>query len=406
MCQGGIFVAANMKKALFILCLCFFAVDAMAQDSLRIGFFRDVKATRVYLEAHEGNYMVRADSFDLFYLREWGRLELVATEGMICIEPQPDSTCCYSKVNLIALEPESAFSVDVKNNKTLGRKYKGNYEATAEEKRFVKSVNHVHMDDYLVGVVESESGYSQNVEYYKVQAIISRTYALKNIDKHMNEGFNLNDLVTCQVYHGKYRKIPNIITGVEQTSGMVLVDDEMKLITASYYSNSGGYTANSEDVWNLALPYLRSKYDPYSVGQNSYSWKKTIPKKEFLDELEKRFKFPVSNPDAVQKALNFKQPTRKAFFVERSYGIPLTEVRYAFKLRSTYFDVIVSGENVTLQGKGFGHAVGLSQEGAMNMSKKGFTHRQILEFYYPTTTLLDSYLLHFFNWQNQFVFEN
>jgi stage II sporulation protein D len=394
-----------MLSRLLIVIFLLTAVLPRAQDSLYIGIFRDAKVTSAYLEAYEHDYTIVGDTSSSFSLQQWGKLELYVKNQKVCFSPRADTFCCFDSLKILAAHPQSVFAVDIKNNKALGRKYRGHLLATVEEDVHIRLVNHVHIDDYLVGVVESESGYGQNVEYYKVQAIISRTYALKNINKHLHEGFNLNDLVTCQVYHGKYRNIPNIIAGVYATSGMVLVDENMQLITASYYSNSGGYTANSEDVWNLALPYLRAKYDPYSIGQNSYSWKKTIAKQEFLSELEKRFKFPVHKPEAVEKALNFKQPSRRTFFIDRSYGIPLTEIRHTFKLRSTYFDVIDAGANVILQGKGFGHGVGLSQEGAMNMSKKGFNHLQILHFYYPFTTLLDADLLQFFNWQTAVIFQ-
>lgn len=384
---------------LFYILFLLTGISSTAQDSLFVGVYRDVKTTRAYLESFEHNFYIQGDSEGQYQLREWGRTELTVVNGKICLAPQPDLTCCFDSLKIIALHPESTFALDVKNNKTLSRKYRGNLIATVEEDRFIRLVNQVHMDDYLIGVIESESGYSQNIAYYKVQAIISRTYAIKNINRHLHEGFNLTDLVNCQVYQGKYRKIPNITEAVKATSGMILVDENMQAITASFYSNSGGQTANSEDVWNTALPYLRAKYDPYSIGQNSYSWKKTIPKQEFLTQLEKRFKFPANNPDAVKKALSFTQPTRCTFFIDRSYGIPLTEMRYAFNLRSTYFDVIDAGSQVILQGKGFGHGVGLSQEGAMNMSKKGFSYRQILYFYYPETTLLDTELMEFFRWE-------
>jgi stage II sporulation protein D len=71
------------------------------------------------------------------------------------------------------------------------------------------------------------------------------------------------------------------------------------------------------------------------------------------------------------------------------YGIPLRDIREQFKLKSTFFDVEIIGEEVLLHGRGFGHGVGLCQEGAMNMAKKGYTYDQILGFYYPKMKLVD-----------------
>jgi stage II sporulation protein D len=76
-----------------------------------------------------------------------------------------------------------------------------------------------------------------------------------------------------------------------------------------------------------------------------------------------------------------------SFFIHPQFGIPLRDLREEFRLKSTYFSVKLIENNVVLTGKGFGHGVGLCQEGAMQMAKLGFTSEEILNFYYPNTTL-------------------
>lgn len=44
-------------------------------------------------------------------------------------------------------------------------------------------------------------------------------------------------------------------------------------------------------------------------------------------------------------------------------------------------------ENYTFTGKGYGHAVGMSQEGAIGMAKAGFTYDAILTHYFPGTKI-------------------
>ncbi len=56
------------------------------------------------------------------------------------------------------------------------------------------------METYLEGVVESEGGPGQKLNYYKAQAVISRTYAMKYWTKHKENGYNLCDRVHCQAY--------------------------------------------------------------------------------------------------------------------------------------------------------------------------------------------------------------
>ena len=54
-------------------------------------------------------------------------------------------------------------------------------------------------------------------------------------------------------------------------------------------------------------------------------------------------------------------------------------------LKSTLFDVQQSGEQYVFEGRGFGHGVGMSQYGALGMSKQGFSYRDILSFYFTGT---------------------
>ena len=111
-----------------------------------------------------------------------------------------------------------------------------------------------------------------------VHSIVCYT-VIKNQYKFIHEGFYLTDLVNCQVYKGNMYNDKNIIEAVRETNNLILVDENMDYITAAYFSNSGGQTNNVEDVWIKALPYLRSIYDPYSLGGTNYEWQKSINKK-------------------------------------------------------------------------------------------------------------------------------
>ncbi len=242
----------------------------------------------------------------------------------------------------------------------------------------------------MIGVIESESGNYQSKEYYKVQAIISRTYALKHKNKFLQEGFMLTDLVNCQVYFGKYYQNPKMEQAVEETKGLVLVDDEMQYITAAFYSNSGGQTENSENVWNKPMPYLKSRKDPFSVGKNNYKWTKIIKKEKWLSYLNRKFNYPIEDSASISKVVNFKQLNRKKYLAGWESHILLTDIRRDWRLKSTFFSIIDEGENILLKGNGFGHAVGLSQEGAMNMVDLGYSYLDVLQFYYLNVFLIES----------------
>ncbi len=62
-------------------------------------------------------------------------------------------------------------------------------------------------------------------------------------------------------------------------------------------------------------------------------------------------------------------------------------MRRLLGLRSTYFDAEFKDGQVKLTGRGYGHGVGLCQQGAMEMAQNGYTYSQILGYYYKGVSL-------------------
>jgi stage II sporulation protein D len=121
------------------------------------------------------------------------------------------------------------------------------------------------MQEYLYGVVPREMSKTWPLEALKAQAVVARTFAITNQNKFMHLGFNMDNSVLSQVYGGYDWEGPISNQAVDETIGMLLYYNTT-LASAYYHSNSGGYTANSENVWSSEVPYLRSVFDPYSIG--------------------------------------------------------------------------------------------------------------------------------------------
>jgi len=252
----------------------------------------------------------------------------------------------------------------------------------------VQIVNHVDLEQYVAGVVESEAGHVAELEFYKAQAILARTFAIRNINKHRAEGYNLKDDVSSQVYFSKahYTNRDLILEAVYATRDTILVDLDCDPVLSVFHANSGGHTVNSEDVWLKPVPQLRSRLDTFSIGVGSYTWEKRIDKDRFFNYFASMF--GVKNDAELQKALlNFEQSDRQKYFSYKGKNLKLTKVRHDFRLRSTYFRVELDGAEVVLKGKGFGHGVGLSQDGAIEMSHRGFNYKSILHHYYSEIDL-------------------
>ncbi|TVQ78356.1 MAG: SpoIID/LytB domain-containing protein [Flavobacteriales bacterium] len=256
-------------------------------------------------------------------------------------------------------------------------------------KKELTTVNQVAIEKYVAGVVESEGGRFNQLEYFKAQAVLARTFAIKNLRKHIRHRYNLRDDVSSQVYHSRayLQNATEIKFAALATKDTILVDEDGDILLGLFHANSGGQTANAGDVWSRDISYLRSKPDPFSVGQTSYSWTKKIPKADVMKFVTSQIGSSY-NPGDLHKALiNFQQENRKSHFEFQNKKIKLTQFRTRFGLRSTFFIIQEEGDFYVFKGRGFGHGVGLSQDGAINMSASGYSYKEILYFYFDKTQL-------------------
>ena len=363
----------------------------------KIGILRNVHVKKFTLKVSESTYCLKSSKKTLKNkISSKTDITLQYSSGKLSLTIDGKFIGNFDTLKLSNIESDTGiFSVTSQIPSLKSRSYYDDL-LIFPNKKSLTLVNQVDFEKYIVGVLESEVGEGKSKDFYKVHAIISRTYALKNQYKFIHEGFYLTDLVNCQVYKGNMYKDSNIINAVQETENLILVDENMEYIQASYFSNSGGQTNNVEDVWSKALPYLRSIHDPYSMGGTSYDWEKTISKSKWLQYLNKKYQYPISDIEARNAALNFKQKIRHKFLVDWVYQIPLTEIRKDWKLKSTYFSIFDNGDFLSFKGKGFGHGVGLSQEGAMRMIEIGYDFLEVLRFYYTDIHLIDMKMREFY----------
>jgi len=317
-----------------------------------------------------------ADSLRTFYLSS-------SPEG-VTVKRGQNVLGYYNKVLFKGLDSLQQFRI--KSNKRE-RAYYGDIEI-ALRNNHLYLINRVNLELYVAGVVESEAGHVPELEFFKAQAVLARTFALKNLNKHVKEGYNLKDDVSSQVYHSRahYTHKDLIQKAVALTRDTILVNTDCEAILSVFHANSGGFTVNSEDVWLRPIDYLKASADSFSIGVGSYSWTKEISKERYFNYFAKMM--GVKNNLEFQKALlNLHQDGRQSHFNYLGRSLKLTKVRTDFKLKSTFFKAEVKADKIILQGFGFGHGVGLSQDGAIAMSKNGFTYQEILSFYFQSVDL-------------------
>lgn len=387
-----------MGSKLLVVVLFFLSirVSGVDYDHVSIRILEPQRPRVVQIIAEAGSYTLKVDGVTKLNLATGDRVMFSFSETMVKVSQSGNLIGRFKSVDLMANDSDGVFRLFVLSPDRTERVYDDNLNVSPNS-HALKLINKVALEKYVAGVVEAETGKEKELEFYKVQAIISRTYALNNLRKNWRDGYNLNDQVDCQVYHGKCRWVPDILAAVSETYGMVLVDSNMKLITAAFHSNSGGETVSSESVWSGALPYLIPRKDEFSINGDHSTWSKTIAVSDWLHYLKKNYNLKVEDKLIRAMSENYEQENRQIFFLDPIFNIPLKDIRKDWNFNSTYFNIDPQGnDSLVFEGRGFGHGAGLSQEGAMRMADLGFSYSDILHFYYNDVHIIDLKALDFF----------
>lgn len=323
-----------------------------------------------------------------------------------------------------------------------GKRYRGYLEIRRYTNSDLTLINILNIEHYLYGVVPAEIETDSPLEAIKAQAVAARTYTYRNIGKNNKWGFDLVDTVEDQVYKGYdgERTITN--QAVDETKGKKMLYNG-SLAHVYYFASSGGMTANVREVWGSEIPYLVSVSDPYESETSShYIWEKTLTAEEIKKTL---FIKNVEIGDIVSVSAEEYSPSGRVTTLRiTGTGGSVTyhnqDTRFVFNLNSqkysiqsagnvvvkaadgslktlaldgrtvvsasgastlasknTTIAVIGSGNNVNkismssdtyvFSGKGWGHGVGMSQEGAKGFARQGYTYDLILQHYYTGITV-------------------
>ncbi len=384
-----------MRYILAIFMILLGSLQLQASEVINVGMFWDGRPKGSVISVARGSYTLVGDGKKMRDMSKSDVIQLSISGNLVKVSSMGMSLGTFGKLKLIRQSWGSSLNIKAVNPSYPRREYNDNLFVTVSRGK-LKLVNNVYIEHYIAGVVEAESGIKEGFEYYKVQAIIARTYALSNLNKFAHEGFNLCDNVECQVYKGKSKRNADIIRAVNATKGLVIVDKDIELINAVFHSNSGGQTVNSEDAWSRPVHYLRAISDDFSKDQPHYAWEVNIDKSKWLNYLFRRFNYPISDPQAREYVMDYCPSSREVFLTPIDTNILLKTIRRDWGLKSTYFSIEEEGDNIRVRGKGFGHGVGLSQEGAMKMATMGIPFNEILHYYYQDIHLIHLSALDFF----------
>jgi SpoIID/LytB domain protein len=261
------------------------------------------------------------------------------------------------------------------------------------------------LEDYVLGVMRAEGSMETEPEALKALAIAVRTYALKNRGRHAKDGYDFCSTTHCQrfVVAGHRGSSPTVREGqlldaVRATEGQALLDDQGQLVEAYFGASCGGETANLGTLWGVTPPeYLHGVSDEYCLSGPHAHWSDTITRADLLRALQSDARTNVG-ARLDQVLVSKRDETGRAEFITLE-GEHRKSVRgWDFKiivgrvlgwnlLKSSRFEVSRAGSNFIFRGSGFGHGLGLCQEGAHVMAARGAGFQRILEKYFPGTSV-------------------
>lgn len=296
-----------------------------------------------------------------------------------------------------------------------GRPYRGTL-ALLRDRTGLTVVNQVGLEAYLLGVISGEMGRRDpgEQEALRAQAVVSRTYAMRNLGRWRGDGFDLQPTVADQVYGGILAETPEALEAVDATKGQILTWGGQP-IDAFFFSTCGGRTADGTEVFRGAdRPYLRSVPDldgngvAYCSISPRFRWHEEWTGDALLAVLRRSLPavlaVPVSRVDVVREIrVVSRTPSGRVGQLTIALGTGDVQVdgplvRQVLRpsagdiLRSNTFDLSASrsGRRITrliADGTGNGHGVGLCQWGAVGRAHAGQDYRRILAAYYPGTDL-------------------
>ena len=278
-------------------------------------------------------------------------------------------------------------------------------------------VNELPVEEYLYAVVPSEMPASYHAEALKCQAICARSYAYCQMQTFGYPEYyaHVDDSVSYQVY-GNSKEQEATTQAVNETAGKRLTFQN-QVVKTYYYSTSCGHSTSVE-AWGTELSdsnnYLQGVAicgedgSAYEADLPWYRWEAIISSQTLCNLIELNTGKEIGNLKKLEITkqgtggialqitvtgtaktitIDTENKIRSAlggsgYQITKQDGTVIESTRL---LPSAFFTVAKNGENYIIKGGGYGHGIGMSQNGANEMAKAGKTHVEILKFFYPGT---------------------
>ena len=300
-----------------------------------------------------------------------------------------------------------------------GRSYHGSLMLSVTDSG-ITAVNELTLEEYLPGVVGAEMGSrpAGDRQALEAQAIVSRTYALRNRGRWAAQGFDYQAGVSDQVYAGVSGENPGAVDAVHQTAGLIVTWNG-RPIDAFFFSTCGGRTALGTDVFRGANnAYLRSVSDlapdgtAYCSISPRFHWRQEFSGQSLRDAL--RHYLPAATGVRAERVRRVRDirvtgrttsgrvATMAVDLPDGTVSVPGPAVRLVLRnpsgdiLRSTLITLHATRSDgqvtrLEVEGAGAGHGVGFCQWGAVGRARAGQQYDEIIAAYFPGTRIERAY---------------
>lgn len=267
----------------------------------------------------------------------------------------------------------------------------------------VSAASEVDLETYLGGVIGSEMSASWPDAALMAQAIAARTYAVWEMRKARvsggrSDGVDVWDDERSQVYAGLETETSKLTGLVGKTRGAIMAYDG-RILHAFYASTCGGRTESAkEGLGGPDIAPLAGRPCEFCGGTKYFTWTVELTARELAAKLHPSFPetAQVKEMKVVERTAgeHAKTIAYKLGEVAQETRITAADLRKALGgrvIRSTWFDVVEAPGGFRIEGRGFGHGVGMCQMGAKGMSDAGYDAMEILRYYYPSVDVVRIY---------------
>jgi stage II sporulation protein D len=272
------------------------------------------------------------------------------------------------------------------------RKFKGNIQLIKDDDVHFSAINFIELEDYIKGVLYHEASHYWPEEILKAQAIVCRTFALYQKQENQTNDYDVTSDTYSQMYGGSTSERYRTNRTVEQTCGLVLAYNG-KIFPAYYHATCAGRTEDASLLWNINIPPLKGVSCGFCNESPHFNWHEVISQADFKWSLRKaglRLK-KIKAVEIIGKDNSGRITELKLIDNDKDTRISAKDLRNYIGpnlIRSTNFTITLAGDDIIFEGLGWGHGVGLCQWGGYFMAKKGRSYKEILEYYYPESGII------------------